>query len=202
MTRPIVRFRTECDSALALHREQGMKLQTNFLLLVATAIALSGCAANSNTSADITAGLRASLDQSGYKDVKTSQDRAKGIVTLTGHVPADADKLQAETIARQIAGTQVVANEIAVVVPGAEAASKAMNENLDKGIESNLKAALISEGLAETVKFEVKNHVVTLAGTVVSQAKREWTEKVAAGVPNVQQVVNTLQVKNQKATSN
>ena len=176
MTRPIVRFRTECDSALALHREQGMKLQTNFLLLVATAIALSGCAANSNTSADITAGLRASLDQSGYKDVKTSQDRAKGIVTLTGHVPADADKLQAETIARQIAGTQVVANEIAVVVPGAEAASKAMNENLDKGIESNLKAALISEGLAETVKFEVKSSCALGSRHFLFDGRRGLTE--------------------------
>jgi len=36
---------------------------------------------------------------------------------------------------------------------------------------------------------------------VNSEAKRTLAEKVATGVPNVQQVVNDLQVKNQKATS-
>jgi osmotically-inducible protein OsmY len=47
----------------------------------------------------------------------------------------------------------------------------------------------------------VKNGVVTLTGEVNSQSKRSLVEKVAAGVPNVQQVVNELQVRNQKASS-
>jgi osmotically-inducible protein OsmY len=51
------------------------------------------------------------------------------------------------------------------------------------------------------VKFTVKNHVVTLTGEVNSAANRARAEAVASGVPNVQQVVNTLQVKDQKATS-
>jgi osmotically-inducible protein OsmY len=51
------------------------------------------------------------------------------------------------------------------------------------------------------VKYDVKNGVVTLTGTVNSQTKRSMVEKLATGVPNVQQVVNELQVKNQKATS-
>jgi osmotically-inducible protein OsmY len=42
---------------------------------------------------------------------------------------------------------------------------------------------------------------VTLTGQVNSQSKRRAVESVAAAVPNVQQVVNELQVKNQKATS-
>src|ERR1700735_5465559 len=46
-----------------------------------------------------------------------------------------------------------------------------------------------------------ENGVVTLTGEVNSQTKRAQVEKLAAGVPNVQQVVNELQVKNQKATS-
>jgi osmotically-inducible protein OsmY len=52
-----------------------------------------------------------------------------------------------------------------------------------------------------SVKYEVKNGVVTLTGEVNSQYKRDRAEKVATGVPNVKQVVNDLQVKNQKATS-
>jgi len=51
------------------------------------------------------------------------------------------------------------------------------------------------------VKYEVKNGVVMLTGEVNSQHKRDFAEKVANGVPNVRQVVNDLQVKNQKATS-
>ena len=46
-----------------------------------------------------------------------------------------------------------------------------------------------------------RNHVVTLTGEVDSQTKRREAEKGAASVPNVQQVVSELQVKNQKATS-
>jgi osmotically-inducible protein OsmY len=53
----------------------------------------------------------------------------------------------------------------------------------------------------DTVKYSVKNHVVTLKGEVDSQGKRAQAEALAASVPNVQQVVNELQVKKQKATS-
>jgi osmotically-inducible protein OsmY len=42
---------------------------------------------------------------------------------------------------------------------------------------------------------------VTLTGEVSSQSKRAQVEKVASTVPNVQQVVNELQVKDQKASS-
>ena len=42
---------------------------------------------------------------------------------------------------------------------------------------------------------------VTLTGGGNSQARRAQVKNVASAVPNVQQVVNELQVKNQKATS-
>jgi osmotically-inducible protein OsmY len=51
------------------------------------------------------------------------------------------------------------------------------------------------------VKYEVKSGVVTLTGEVNSQSKRDHAESVATRVPNVKQVVNDLQVKNQKASS-
>ena len=76
-----------------------------------------------------------------------------------------------------------------------------MNTDLDKGIESNLDAALIKNQLHESVSYAVKNHVVTLTGDVDSQSKRARAEEVASAVVNVDQVVNELQVKEQKATS-
>jgi len=51
------------------------------------------------------------------------------------------------------------------------------------------------------VKYDVKNGVVTLSGDVRSEARRNSAAAIASGVPNVQQVVNELQVKDQKATS-
>ncbi len=79
--------------------------------------------------------------------------------------------------------------------------AKSVNADLDKGIEQNLDAALIQSKMHDHVKYAVKNHVVTLTGEVDSQARRREAEGIAASVPNVQQVVNELQVKNQKATS-
>ena len=74
-------------------------------------------------------------------------------------------------------------------------------DDLDKGIEKNLDAALIQNKMHHNVKYSVKSGVVTLTGDVNSQDNRALAEKVATGMPNVQQVVNNLQVKNQKATS-
>lgn len=170
-------------------------------LAVVVAGTMIGCSTTSTKSADVSASIRTSLDQAGFKDVTVSQDRDKGVVTLGGHVATDADKSQAETIARTYAGTQVVANQIAVLPLGAEHQAKEVNSDLDNGIESNLDAALITAKLRKSVNFSVKNNVVTLTGDVNSEAKRAQAEQVAAAVPNVRQVVNELQVKGQKATS-
>jgi len=168
------------------------------LLVVGTLVSCSGTATQSP---DISDSIRKSLDQVGLKDVTVSQDRAKGVVTLGGHVAAEVDKTQAESIAKSIATAQVVANQIAVLPPGVESEAKAVNSDLDKGIENNLDAALIQNGLQKSVKYDVKNGVVTLTGEVNSQSKRAQAADIASSVLNVRQTVNNLQIKNQKATS-
>jgi hyperosmotically inducible periplasmic protein len=160
---------------------------------------LVGC--STAKSPDVTEPIRQSLNQAGLKDVSVSQDRDKGVITLDGHVPDDSSKAQAETIARSNAGAQVVANEIAVIPPGVESEAKTVESDLDSAIEKNLDAALVQNNLHKTVKYDVKNGVVTLTGEVRSEARRSNAATLAAGVPNVQQVVNELQVKDQKATS-
>jgi hyperosmotically inducible periplasmic protein len=177
-----------------------MKTLTLVLTLLTLSIALAGCAGTTK-SPDVSDSIRKSLDQAGLKDVSVSQDRDKGVVTLGGHVPSDGDKSEAESLAKSMAGGQVVSNQIGVIPPAAERDAKTINSDLDKGIEKNLDAALIQHRLSKGVKYDVKNGVVTLSGEVNSQARRAQVEKVASGVPNVQQVVNELQVKNQKATS-
>jgi osmotically-inducible protein OsmY len=170
------------------------------LLAMLVGGALAGCSTASTTSADVSDSIRTSLDQANLKDVSVNQDRDKGVVTLGGHVAAAGDKSQAESVARSLAGAQVVSNQIAVIPPGAESEAKKVNSDLDKGIESNLDAALIQQKLHESVKYAVKNHVVTLTGDVDSQSKRARAQELASAILNVQQVVNELQVKKQKAT--
>jgi hyperosmotically inducible protein len=162
---------------------------------------LAGCSQTATKSPDVSDNIRKSLDQAGFKDVTVSQDRDKGVVTLGGQVASEDGKSQAESLAKSLAGAQVVANQIAVIPVGVEKEAKAVNSDLDTGIEKNLDAALIQNKMHDNVKYEVKNGVVTLAGEVNSQYKRDRAEKVATGVPNVKQVVNNLQVKNQKASS-
>jgi osmotically-inducible protein OsmY len=79
--------------------------------------------------------------------------------------------------------------------------AKTVNSDLDQGIEKNLDAALIQNKMHDDVKYKVKSGVVTLTGEVNSQNKRDQANQVATNVPNVNQVVNDLQVKNQKASS-
>jgi hyperosmotically inducible protein len=177
-----------------------MKTVKLFFMLLAIGIMVA-CSAVPTKSPDVSDSIRKSLDQAGLKSVSVSQDRDKGIVTLGGQVGSDNEKAQAESVAKSLAGTQVVADQIAVIPAGGEKDAKVVNSDLDKGIEQNLDAALIQNKLHEHVKYEVKSGVVTLTGEVNSEAKRTLAEKVATGVPNVQQVVNDLQVKNQKATS-
>ena len=160
----------------------------------------AGCSSTPKSPA-VADAIRHALDQSGYKNVSVSQDREKGVVTLTGNVAADTDKANAQSIAQGIAGAQVVADEIQVLAPGNESATKDVNADLDDGISKNLEAVFIQDNFKRDVSFDVKNGVVTLKGTVASQARRAKAEKVATGVPNVAQVVNELQVKGQKATS-
>ena len=162
---------------------------------------LAACSDTPTKSPDVASNIRQSLDQAGLKDVSVSQDRDKGVVTLTGTTASDADKVQAESIAKSYAGAQVVSDQIAVRPPGDESIAKKVDSDLDKGIEKNFDAVLVQHKLDSAVKYDVKNGVVTLKGDVVSQVRRSDVEKVAASVPNVKQVVNELEVKHQKATS-
>src|SRR5580692_4943516 len=118
-----------------------IKLCLSMLVLLGAGT-LAGCSGTA-ASPDVADAVRKSLDQAGLKDVSVSQDRDKGVVTLTGTTASDADKSQAESIANSIAAPQVVADEIAVRPPGDESTAKKVDSDLDKGIENNFDAILV-----------------------------------------------------------
>lgn len=172
--------------------------------IVWIALAIAGVVACSDRTAkapDVTGDIRQALDQAGLKDVSVSQDRDKGLVTLSGKVRTDDDKGRAESIAKSIAGTQVVSDQIGVRPNGDEGDAKKIDSDLDAGIDKNLDAMLIQHKLKDQVRYGVTNGVVTLKGDVPSQDQRASVQKLAEQVPNVKQVVNELEVKHQRASS-
>ena len=62
------------------------------------------------------------------------------------------------------------------------------------------RAAALTENRLDNqhIRFESKNGVVTLKGDVDNMQQRQQAEKLAANIPNVQQVVNELDVKGAK----
>lgn len=94
-----------------------------------------------------------------------------------------------------------MADEIGVRPKGDESTAKKVDSELDAGIDKNLEAMLVKHRINRAVRYDVNNGVVTLKGDVASQGQRSYVEKLARQVPNVKQVVNALEVKNQRATS-
>lgn len=130
-------------------------------------------------------------------DVSVSQDRDKGVMTLTGKVASDEQKQQAENLAKQAAPDYTVADEVGVRPPGAESQAGSVASNLDSGIEDNFKAALKAHQALDdqSISYTAKNGTLELKGTVKTSAQKKEAEKLAKGIPNVQQVVNTIEVK-------
>ena len=171
-------------------------------VVLAAALALSvGCNQRQTKSPDVKDNIKQSLQQAGLRDVSVDQDRDKGVVTLSGTVNSEADKSQAESIAQVGAAGEVISNQIAVRPPGQESMAKRIQSDTDKAIEKHVDAELIKHKWNHEVKYDVKEGVVTLKGEVNSQSQRTLVEKVVKATPNVTQVVNEIEVKNQKASS-
>ena len=167
-------------------------------LLAAIALACSvmiGVACN-KTEANYKDSVKNALDQADLKDVTVSEDGTKNTITLGGTLHSDDAKSRAANIAQANAGPRIVANEISVEPVGNESQARKVESNLDDGIENNCKAGLVSKGLdKQHISCDAKNGVLTLKGSVKTPAERKVAEQLAQNVPNVQQVVNEIQVR-------
>ena len=146
--------------------------------------------------------VAAALEQNGMKDIKVSEDRGKGVITLTGDVTNQADKERAEEIARSAANNSVIANEI-LVTGGDKDTAKEVNQDNDKAIEAHFKEWVAANHMKnQHVTGDAKNGVLTLTGDVDTAAQRDMFEKETAKIPGVTEVVNKLDVKGRRRASN
>jgi hyperosmotically inducible protein len=173
-------------------------------MLAATLSLLVLAACNRNADhPDVKDAVNSAMTQHGLGVVKVSQDRDKGVLTLTGDVESTDQKAQAEQVAKQAAPDYVVANELAIRPIGAESQAKAIDSNLDDGIEDNYKAAIKANKTldAQSISYKAKNGTLVLTGSVKTAAQKSQAMKLAKGIPNVKEVVNELEVKSSKNSS-
>lgn len=170
--------------------------------VLASAMVVAGC--NKPAHPDEKSAVTDSLKNNNLNAVNVSQDREKGVMTLSGNLDSQDLKSQAETVAKQAAPDYTIANEIGVRPPGASTAGSVAS-NLDSAIEDNFKAMIKAHaGLNDqSIRGDAKNGTLVLKGSVKTTKQKKEAEDLARKVPNVQQVVNELDVKPDKhSTSN
>jgi osmotically-inducible protein OsmY len=161
---------------------------------IGTMLLCVACSKGDNTSYKDS--VKQALQQAELTDVTVAEDRDKNTITLGGTVHSDAAKAKAGSVATGVAGGRIVANEVSVQPVGGESDAKTIASDLDDAIEKNYKAALISNGLnKQHIDFNAKNGVLVLKGNVQTVAERQEAQTAAASVPNVQQVLNQIEVK-------
>jgi hyperosmotically inducible periplasmic protein len=171
-----------------------MKSMVTLSIVLLVLLSTLGCSQRQSVSYGDT--VKKALQQADLKDVTVTEDRDKNTITLGGRLHSEDAKQQAGQIAQAAAGNRIIVNQISVEPVGTETAARKVESNVDDGIESNYKAALISRGLdKERIHFNAKNGVLVLKGSVKTPTQRKEAEQVADNIPNVAQVVNEIQVR-------
>jgi hyperosmotically inducible periplasmic protein len=166
-------------------------------IATATLFGVFGLVGCSTEHADVKDAVNSALTSNALGVVSVSQDRDKGVITLTGNVESEDKKTLAETVAKQAAPGYAISNQIGVRPPGAESQAKAVDSSLDSGIEDNYKAALKAHKNLDdqSISYSAKNGALVLKGSVKTRAQRNEANKLAQAVPHVKEVVNEIEVK-------
>ena len=172
-----------------------MKMKCSFLLCGALLFGsmIAGC---HHSYPDAKGAVNDTLKAHSLGNVDVSQDRDKCVMTLKGNLASEGDKQQAENLSRQAAPGYTIANEIGVRPPDAHNAG-AVASNLDSGIEDNFKAAIKAHRNLDdqSIHASSKNGTIVISGSVKTSAQKAEVSTLAKHLPNVQQVVNELEVK-------
>lgn len=162
--------------------------------ILGAVLMVAGC--QHATHPDEKAAVTNSLNGNNLSAVNVSQDRDKGVMTLSGNLASEDLKNQAENLAKQAAPDYTIADEIGVRPPDVKQAG-AIASDVDNAIEDNFKASIKAHGNLndQSISCTAKNGTLVLKGSVKTAEQKKEAEKLAKKVPNVQQVVNELEVK-------
>ncbi len=163
-------------------------------VMLAGAFVVAGC--HNAAHPDEKSAVTNSLNSNNLSKVSVSQDREKGVMTLSGNLDSQDAKNKAESIAREAAPDYTIADEIGVRPPEMSNAG-AVASDLDSAIEDNFKASIKANAALndQSIHASAKNGTLVLKGTVKTQDQKAEAGSLAKKIPNVQQVVNELEVK-------
>src|SRR5215475_14956162 len=160
------------------------------------ALASANCERRSVADSAITAIVKSKLAvDNETSSANINVDTKGGVVTLTGIVATQANKEQAERIARNTEGVTRVINSITLETNGGrDAGVGADMAASDLAILSKIKTRYVAEGVIGAM-VEVKDGVVTLKGAVDDVQTRGRAEYIARATSGVKEVNNLLKVR-------
>src|SRR6516225_516612 len=156
---------------------QNLKGASSRLVMVAISLlmvfALAACESKKEHP-DVKDQVNTAMTRNNLGVVNVSQDRTKGVITLTGDVETEDQKEQAGKVASESAPGYAIANEIGVRPIGQESQAKAVESNLDDGIESNFKASLKAheELDKQHISYDAKDGTLVLKGSVKTVSQK------------------------------
>lgn len=132
-------------------------------------------------------------------------DTASGVVTLKGSVEDEMEKRRAEALARNIDGVRDVQNELTLTpaaapvgpLPEAGATAREAGEKIeDAFITTKIQSQyfLDADVKGHEINVDTRNGIVTLKGTVETEAQKKEAEQIATTTEGVSKVVNQLTV--------
>ncbi|HEV2116937.1 MAG TPA: BON domain-containing protein [Terriglobales bacterium] len=154
-----------------------------------------GCSGNRSGNPALKNTVKKALQQADLQNVTVDEDRGKNLITLGGTVHSAEAKTRAMDVAKSAAPSRVIANQISVQPVDQESAARKISGDVDSAIEKEYQAVLIANHLDKGIHYQAKNGVLTLTGKVDTSDDRQTAQQLASSVPNVQQVINELQVK-------
>jgi hyperosmotically inducible periplasmic protein len=163
---------------------------------LAAACLLAGCNTGPkypNSKAEVTS----SLTQDHLSNLTVSQDRNHGVITLTGTVPSQEKKLQAEDIAKAAAPKYKIADETTVVPPPSAVVTAKpswKDVQIQDKFNQEVKQHHFLDRPGDNIIAKSANGDVVLSGKVRTQYDKREAAKLAKSIANVQNVKNDLTV--------
>ena len=167
------------------------------LAAFAAAAMMIGC---SQSDAGITVKVKAKL--AADSTVKASQvnvDTKDKIVTLTGSVDSEEARTQAVALARGTEGVADVVDNLSVKAQQSAQADRSIGQVVDDAaITAAVKMKLAADSIVGALKIDVdtKDGVVSLNGSVKSQAAKDIALRIARETNGVKDVKDNLVVQN------
>lgn len=166
-------------------------MKLSLMVTLVAFISLTGCERRLATDSTLTATIKGKLTvEPTTSAARIGVDTTNSVVTLSGTVPSEAERADAERVARNTRGvTQVVNN---IKVEHGEPNSGGVVS--DATILASVKSQLLANGIFGT-NVDVQSGDVTITGTMNTAQEKAKAEEIARQVSGVKSVNNQLTIK-------